>query len=29
MAEKLNAYCEISTDEQSALIAEHNKTEER
>ena len=29
MAEKLNAYCEMSTDEQDALIAEHNKTEER
>ena len=28
MAEKLNAYCEMSADEQAAMIAEHNKTEE-
>ena len=28
MAEKLNSYCEMSSDEQAALIAEHNKTEE-
>jgi len=28
MAEKLNSYCEMSADEQAALIAEHNKTEE-
>ncbi len=28
MAEKLNRYCEMSADEQAALIAEHNKTEE-
>ena len=28
MAEKLNSYCEMSSDEQTALIAEHNKTEE-
>ena len=29
MAEKLNNYCEMSADEQAALIAEHNKTEEK
>ena len=29
MAEKLNAYCEMSADEQAAMIAEHNKTEEK
>lgn len=29
MAEKLNSYCEMSADEQAALIAEHNKTEEK
>ena len=29
MAEKLNAYCEMSSDEQVAMIAEHNKTEEK
>ena len=28
MAEKLNNYCKMSDDEQAALIAEHNKTEE-
>lgn len=28
MAEKLNNYCEMSADEQAALIAEHGKTEE-
>ena len=28
MAEKLNSYCEMSPEEQSALIKEHNKTEE-
>lgn len=28
MADKLNRYCEMSTDEQAALIVEHNKTEE-
>ena len=28
MAEKLNSYCEMSADEQAALIAEYNKTEE-
>ena len=29
MAEKLDSYCEMSADEQNALIAEHNKTEEK
>ena len=28
MAEKLNSYCEMSPDKQTALIAEYNKTEE-